>query len=152
MPYSSGIEESSKRRLAQQDERHPNHKIPVSRLMSEQIHTCPCPDAAAKKTTAEKHFLRDTPHMLSCPALIRSHQEQTKQIHRRKINQPYSHTLPFHIFDVGNLFLCHFILAKMHLHHIPQLSCNTDRRICTTDQSCHQRKRKFTDAGYSEQK
>ena len=44
-----------------------------------------------------------------------------------------------------SLFLIMFLIGE-HLHHIPQFCCDTDRRICTTDQTCHQRKGKFTDA------
>ena len=42
------------------------------------------------------------------------------------------------------LVLC-FIFSNFRLHHIPQRTCDTYRRICTAENTHHQRKCKFPD-------
>ena len=66
--------------------RHAHHKIPVLCLMPEQVHTRPCPDAAAEQTCKKQRPLRYSPCMSFGFALIQSHQKKTYHIHQYQIN------------------------------------------------------------------
>lgn len=128
--------------MQKKDQRHSHNEIPMSRLMTKYIHTRPASKAAAEQTAQKKRPLRNPICMAHCPFFICPHQKKCSHIHDKDIADHYLH----------NVLRRLALISNPRLHHIPQLRCNTDRRICTADQACHQRQRKFADACNSEQK